>query len=138
MIKPFHLSILLDHQLQYIMNKENHASRRLGCASHTESGDEIVRYMSETTGSNEPNAYDSGTETQGFLYRHPAVVGTIATSYIATVIIYLLMTRMWNEDEIKLHILSTLTRLFQALARTFGLWALQTENAYNEYVSILH
>lgn len=55
-------------------------------------------------------------------------------------IIYLLslFTVLLNDDEVRLHILHSMMRIFQTLARTFGSWALQTENAYNEYVSILH
>lgn len=94
--------------------------------------------MPKETSSDEPNAYYNEAKAEGFLYRHSTLIGTIGASYFAVVIIYLLMIRMWDEDEIRLHILAALTRIFQALARTFGLWALQTEQAYNEYVSILH
>lgn len=121
------------------MDKENHAVRRLGCTNHTESRDEIMCSMPEKASGDESSAYDDEAEDSRFLLRNSTtIVGAFAASYFAFVIIYLLMTRMWNEDEIRLHLLSALTRIFQALARTFGLWALECENAYNEYVSILH
>jgi uncharacterized membrane protein YqjE len=55
-------------------------------------------------------------------------------------IIYLLslVTVLMNDDELRLYILHALTRIFQTLARTFGLWALELEQSYNEYVSTLH
>lgn len=133
-------SIRQDHRALSTMNhKENHVARRLGCPNHTELGDEIMCSMSEEASSDEPGTYDIEAETKGLLLRNSATIfGSIAATYFAFIIIYILMTRMWNEDEIKLNILAMLTRIFQALARTFGFWALQTEQAYNEYVSILH
>lgn len=137
MIELSHPLIPLNHRL-VSMNKENHASRRLGSESYYKPGNEIMYPMPEKTVGNESSTYNSEEEDQRFLSRHSTLVGSIAAAYFATIIIYLLMSRMWNEDEIRLHLLSALTRIFQALARTFGLWALECENAYNEYVSILH
>lgn len=119
-------------------NKENHAWR-LDSTNHTEPGDEIMCSMPEKTGSIESSACDGEAENQRVFLRNPTFVGaTIATSYVTFVIVYLVMSHIWDEDEIRLHILDTLVRLLQAIARMFGSWALECERTYNEYVNTLH
>lgn len=138
MIRLFRLLIHLDHLLAFIMVKESYVTRRLGRTNYTEHGDEIMCSMPKETSGDESSTHDSEAEDQGFLHRNSTVVGIIGTAYIFTVIIYLVMSRMWDQDEIKLHFLDAMVKICQALARTFGLWALEFENAYNEYVNILH
>lgn len=121
------------------MDKENHACWRLGSKDHTEFGDEIMCSMPETTGSNESSACDSQGENQKLFLRNPTIVGaTVAASYVAFIVAYLLMSHIWDEDEIRLHLLDTLIKVFQAIARLFGSWALECERSYNEYVNTLH
>ena len=94
--------------------------------------------MSEETSGNEPDAYDSEGENQELLFHHSAAIATLAATFFATIIVCLIVARMWDEDQIKLHILDALVRLLQAVARLCGGWALECERAYNEHVNTLH
>jgi hypothetical protein len=48
------------------------------------------------------------------------------------------MFSMWDDEEIRLHVLHTLVKLLQAVARVIGMWAIEFERAYNEAVDVLH
>jgi hypothetical protein len=92
----------------------------------------------EETSGDESGAHDDEAEGQGFLFHYSTAVGVFTATFFATIIISILISRMWNEDEIKLHVLDALMRLFQAIARLSGGWALECERTYNEYVNALH
>lgn len=130
------LLILLHHHTQPI--KENNASRRLGSASNYKLGDQIMCSMSEAASNDESNTLDDQAEDQGFLYRHSTAIATLTAAYFATFVIAIIFSRMWNEDEIRLHILNVAMRILQAIARLIGGWALTCEQAYNDYANTLH
>lgn len=92
----------------------------------------------EETGSDEPDACNSETEAQRLLRNYSAAIATFAAAYVATIIIAIIVSRMWNEDEIRLHILDALIRILQTIARFCGGWALACEKAYGDYVNALH
>lgn len=48
------------------------------------------------------------------------------------------LSRLWADDEIRLHVLHASVRVLQTTARIVGGWALKTEKSYNEYVNTLH
>ena len=56
-----------------------------------------------------------------------------AASYIAG-----MLWTIWQEDEVRLHVLHTWIRALQSMARTLGIWAIQAEAAYNEVADLLH
>lgn len=87
----------------------------------------------------EAGEIESGTSTSEGKYQNLPVEAAIWLVRFAAVVYLISLTSvLWNDDEVRLHMLHLLMRIFQTLARTFGLWALQLENAYNDYVSILH
>lgn len=49
-----------------------------------------------------------------------------------------IMFRIWDDDEIQLHVLHGITRLLQTTARLVGTWALRVEEKYNKTVDSLH
>jgi hypothetical protein len=122
------------------MNDKEHDNvvGRLGSTNHDESGDKIMCSMSAETGGDEPSSYDSEEQDQGFLYNYAATIATLGTAFIATIVISLIISRMWNEDEIKLHVLNSLIKLLQGIARVCGSMAIEYEQLYNEYVNALH
>lgn len=119
-------------------NKENDACRRLGSQNHYEPGDEIMYSMPEETGGAEPSTYDDQGESQRFLRNYTTAVAALATTYVALVVIFIIVSRMWDEDEIRLHVLNTMMRILQTIARICGGWALACEKAYNDYANALH
>ena len=140
MIELYPLSIHLDPRRESPMNrKENdNAVGRLGSTDHYELGYEGVYPMSEEASSNEPDAYDGEGENQELLFHYSDAIATLAATFFATIIVCLIVARMWDEDQIKLHVLDALVRLLQAIARLCGGWALECERAYNEHVNALH
>jgi uncharacterized membrane protein YqjE len=89
--------------------------------------------MSEETGNAESIARHSEREGQKLLLYHAAI-----WSFGFTVFVILIANRMWDTDEIRLHILHTIVQILQAFARIIGLWALEFEKAYNDYADTLH
>jgi len=121
------------------MNKENeNATRRLDSENLYRSGDENMRSVSEASGSDESSASESQDETQGFLFHHSAAIATLSATFGATIIISLIASRMWDEDQIRLYSLDLMSRMCKAIALIFGSWALACERSYNEYVNALH
>jgi hypothetical protein len=121
------------------MDKENNnVVGRLDKQYHYEPGDQIMHSMSEEAGGNESGTHDSQGEDQGFLSDNSTAIATFSAAFVATFIISIFVARMWDEDEIKLHILNFLVNLLQTIARLTGGWALHCERTYNEYVNALH
>jgi hypothetical protein len=87
---------------------------------------------------NESNAPESEAEDQGFLLRNSSALATFATFFVGTLIVQIIISRMWDEDEIRLYALDAMMRFFQLFARMFGGWALTCEKAYNDYANALH
>lgn len=48
------------------------------------------------------------------------------------------MYRIWDDDELRLHWLHAVMRILQEIARVVGMWALEFEQAYNEFANSLH
>lgn len=120
-------------------DKENdNAVRRLGSQSNQECGDETMCSMPETTGENEPGASESEAKGQGFLFRQSSTIAAFTAAFVGAFVVSIIISQMWKEDEIKLHVLNSLVKLLQSIARLCGQWALDCENAYNEYVNALH
>lgn len=120
------------------MNEENNASGRLDSASYYKSGDEIMCSMSEEAGDIEPDASNSSDEDQGILHNYSTAIAALAATYFAVIVVVIIVSRMWDEDEIRLHILNALMRVLQTIARISGGWALACEKAYNDYANTLH
>lgn len=120
------------------MNKESENVGRLGSQANEEYRNGGMRSMSTEAGQNEPGAYDGNGEDQGILPNYAAVVATLSAALVGTIVICIIISRMWDEDEIKLHMLNFLTRVLQAVARLAGSWAIECENAYNDHVNALH
>lgn len=87
--------------------------------------------MQGSTGQNESLSSEDAREDQNTL-----VEPFLWTLQFITVTY--LFYRMWTDDEIRLHVLHAITRILQTLARVLGGWALEFEQAYNEYVKSLH
>lgn len=121
------------------MNKENeNVARRFGSQNHHEYRSEAMHSMSEPTGEIEPTPSEREAEAQGFLHNYTAAVATLSATFAATIIISIIVARMWDEDQIKLHVLDYMIKMLQAIARLCGGWALECERTYNEYVNALH
>lgn len=88
---------------------------------------------------NESGSCESKEDGEGLLFRHAgAVAATFSAAFFGTIIVSIIISRMWDEDEIKLHMLDFIIRVLQSVARLCGGWAIQCENAYNEHVNALH
>ena len=88
--------------------------------------------MPKETGDTEPVSYDSEREDQRVLLYYASLwtFGFITITYIGL--------KMWDTDEIRLHLLHAMVQILQAFARVIGLWALEFEKAYNDYADTLH
>ena len=88
--------------------------------------------MPKETGDTEPVSYDSEDKDSRLLYFDAALwtLGLATVTFIGL--------RMWDSDEIRLHILHGMVQILQALARVIGLWAIEFEKAYNDYADTLH
>jgi len=85
---------------------------------------------------NEPGAHQPEREDSDFSFNTKAVRRLLGAA--ACVYLIFLFYGLWQYDEVKLHTLHSITRMLQTSARVLGLWALEFENAYNEYVDALH
>jgi hypothetical protein len=133
------LLILPGRPRESTMNKENdNVVGRLGSSNHYELGSEIMCSMPEEAAGNESNTCNGEAEDQEFLRNYTATIATLSATFFATIIISVIVTQMWNEDEIKLHVLDALIKILQTMARLFGGWALECERTYNDYASALH
>jgi heme/copper-type cytochrome/quinol oxidase subunit 4 len=94
--------------------------------------------MPEEAGSTEPSSFQRLGKDQGFLHQHTTAVATFASAYLVAIIVAMVFAHMWEEEEFRLHILNTIIKLLQTIARVFGSWALECERAYNEYLNTLH
>lgn len=88
--------------------------------------------MPEETGDVESTPCDSEREDQKLLYLD-AALWTIGFSTVAFIGI-----RVWDSDEVRLHVLHAIVQILQTFARVLGLWALEFERAYNDYADSLH
>jgi hypothetical protein len=88
--------------------------------------------MPEETGESEPITDNCNTEDQRLLY-YDAALWTLGFATITFIGL-----RMWDTDEIRLHVLHAIVQILQAFARVIGLWALEFEKAYNDYADTLH
>ena len=121
------------------MSKEkNNASRRLGSESDNLDGSETMYSVPTEAGKTESTSPEHQGESEGLLYNYTATIATLSAAFLGTIIVSIIVSRMWDEDEIKLHVLDALIKLLQGIARLCGGWALQCENTYNEYVKALH
>ena len=120
------------------MNEEYNAVWRLGSRTDEECWSERMRSMPEEAGQNESGAHQSEGDGEEIFPHYATVFATLGAAFVGTFIVSLIVSRMWDEDEIKLHILDALIKMFQAIARITGSWAIECENAYNEYVNALH
>ena len=121
------------------MNKENdNASRRLGSEDNEQRGSERMRPMPEEAGNYEPISTESEGQSEEVFLRGAATIATLGAAFFGTIIVSIVVSRMWNEDDIKLHVLDALIKILQGIARLCGGWALQCEHTYNEYVNALH
>jgi hypothetical protein len=136
--RVYQYSIHLD-PLPSTMNQENNnVVGRLGSTNDYEHGDKIMYSMPEEASSNESSTHQSEEEDSGFLFHYSTTVATLSAAFFGTIIVSLLVSRMWDEDQIKLHILDTLIKMLQGVARLTGGWALECERAYNDHVNTLH
>lgn len=94
--------------------------------------------MPEEAGGNESISPEREGEDQGFLLHNTTIIATFASVFFATFVISIIVSRMWDEDEIKLNVLHMLVRVLQAIARLCGGWALEFEQIYNDHVNALH
>ena len=121
------------------MDKENdNVARRLGSPNHYESGDKIMYSMPESASGNEPISSNEEEQDKGFLLRQAPAIATLSAAFFASIIVSIIISRMWDEDEIKLHLLDILIRFLQSIARLCGGWAIECEKTYNDYVNALH
>jgi hypothetical protein len=121
------------------MDKENdNVTGRLGSQYNSESWSERMCTMSEEASGDESGAHDSEEEVHGFLYSKATIAATLGAAFVGSFVVSIIISRMWNEDDIKLHVLSFATRVLQTIAFSSGKWAIECERAYNEYVNALH
>lgn len=97
-----------------------------------------MRSVSTEAGKDEPGTRQREGTNEEVLPSYAVVIGVLGTALIGTIIVCLVISRMWNEDEIKLHVLSSTIKLLQGIARVSGSWALECENTYNKHVNALH
>ena len=88
--------------------------------------------MPEETGDTESVSYNSERSDQKLLLYEAAVwtLGFATVTFIGL--------RVWDSDEVRLHVLHAIIQILQAFARVLGLWALEFEKAYNDYADSLH
>lgn len=121
------------------MNKENNnVARRLGNSNYYKYGDKNMHSMSEEASGIESNTHQREGSTEEILPNYAAIIATLGATLVGTIIIAIIVSRMWNEDEIKLHILSSAVRILQNIARLSGSWAIECERSYNDHVNALH
>lgn len=122
------------------MNKgENNAIGRLGSQYHQEPRYEGgMRSMSEASGEAESVTPEYQAEGEGILLRYGSTLAVLGASLIGTIVICLIISRMWDEDKIRIHILGFLINFFRLVARKSGGLALEFEKSYYEYVDALH
>lgn len=90
--------------------------------------------MSDETREDEPNAPTSERESAYFsLDALKWFVRFATVSYLA-----ILMYHLWDDDEVRLHVLHSIVRILHEIARVIGLWALHFEMEYNNVVDSLH
>jgi hypothetical protein len=94
--------------------------------------------MSTTASGDESDARNREEEDQRLLYSNATAIATLAATLVGTIIICIFLARMWDEDEIKLHVLHSTIHLLQVIARLCGSWALQCEATYDKHVNALH
>lgn len=94
--------------------------------------------MSRETGKDESISSDSAGEGEEFSIRYTAAIATFGSILVGCCITAIIISRMFDEDEIKLQVLDFLVKFLQSIARQCGAWAIECEKAYNEYVNALH
>lgn len=107
---------------------------RLDCRGYQEDWSQTLYPLSGTPGTDEsvsPELHREVEVTPGELFIW--FVRVAAIGYFG-----LVLYRLWEDTEIRLHFLHSLTRLLQNTARVIGVWGLQTEQLYGEFVDSLH
>lgn len=94
--------------------------------------------MSNEAGQIEQPAPDSSTESKELPIRYATAITGFASLVLGCFVVGILVAQMFDEDQIRLHVLDTLVKILQAIARLAGGWAIECENAYNQYVNVLH
>lgn len=121
------------------MDKENNnVVGRLGSKANHESRNGEVRPMPEEASQHESGTHQHEGNIEETLHSYATLIATLGTLFVGTFIICIIVARIWDEDEIKLHVLDMLTRMLQAVARLCGGWAIECEKAYNDHVNALH
>lgn len=119
--------------------KENHAREsdtigRLDSKGHHQSWVEGMRAMQDETSQVERNTPSDQGESQNIsLNTVRWFVWAAACGYLAFA-----FYQLYANDEIRLHTLHSTTRILQTIARLCGMWALEFEQAYNDFVNTLH
>lgn len=94
--------------------------------------------MPTEAGQNESGAYQPEGNAEEVLSNYATILAVLGATLVGTIIISLIAARMWDEDEIKLHILHSAMNILRSIARTTGSLAIECENAYNQRVTALH
>lgn len=94
--------------------------------------------MPNQAGETEPIPHQPERESEEVLPNYATIIAVLGATLVGTIIISLVVSRMWDEDEIKLHILHGGMKFFQSIARTAGVMALECETAYYEHANVLH
>jgi hypothetical protein len=109
-------------------------TRRLGSGTDKETGDDGMHSMQGAAAENERVSSEDAGESKN--YSATTLVWIVRFAII--VYLALMWYRLLEDEEFRLHWLHAMTRLSQSLARLFGLWALNFEQAYNDFVATLH
>src|SRR5215469_4764518 len=109
--------------------ESTNATWRYDCPGNTEAGYSFVHSLQSPSGENEPTT--SETESTSPTVSPEIwfwIIRLAAIGYVTGLLI-----QLWQEDEVRLHLLHGSIKLLQASARLFGGWALHIEHLYNQY-----
>lgn len=109
-------------------------ARRLGSRDYKEDRSHTVHPLSGPPAEDEPNAPELHPEVEVDIQQFVIWSVRLAAVGYFTVLLY----GLWNDTEIRLHLLHLTTRFLQSSARTIGGWGLQAESLYGEFVDSLH